>query len=123
MAEVTDDAKGLIAQHIHSVEQLEVLLLLRAAPEKEWTAVEVARALVSQPESAEQRLADLAGRELIVHGDDRYRYDASRPSDKAVNDLAEAWATRRTTVIGLVFSKPSDAVTSFSDAFRIRRRD
>jgi hypothetical protein len=123
LADVTDDARRLITEHIHSVEQLEVLLLLRAAPDKEWSAAEVARALVSQPDTAETRLADLARRRLLKRKDDTYRYAPVAKTDKAVGDLATAYATRRTTVIGLIFSKPSDAVTSFSDAFRLRRRD
>ena len=123
LAEVTDDARRLITEHIHSVEQLDVLLLLRAAPDKDWSAAEVARALVSQPDTAETRLADLAARKLLQHSGDGYRYSADAKTAKAVTELAEAYATRRTTVIGMIFSKPSDAVTSFSDAFRLRRRD
>ena len=123
MADVTDDAKRLIAAHIHSVEQLEVLLLLRAAPDKDWTAAEVARALVAQPDTALNRLDDLAGRRLVKRTGETFRYAPDDATARAVSQLAEAWATRRTTVIGLIFSKPSDAVTSFSDAFRLRRRD
>ena len=123
MAEVTDDARRLITEHIHSVEQLEVLLLLRAAPDKKWTATEVARALVTQPDTAEHRLGDLAARRLVSRNEAGYRYAPDPKTDKAVGDLAEAYATRRTKVIGLIFSKPSGAVTSLSDAFRLRRDD
>lgn len=123
MADVSDAAKRLIAAEIHSVEQLEVLLLVRAAPEKEWTAAEVSRALVTQVDTAEHRLNDLVARKLLKGTGDTYRYGPDSATDKAVGDLAQAYATRRTTVIGLIFSKPSDAVTSFSDAFRLRKRD
>lgn len=119
------EVERFIATHIESVEQLEVLLMLRAAPDKSWSAEEVARALVIQRESAGNRLADLHARGLLAssqEGDDRYRYDPVKGgTDRLVDGLAEAYARRRVTVITLIFSKPSDAVTSFSDAFRIRR--
>ena len=118
--EITDGARRLIAKHIHSVEQLEVLLLLRAAPDKEWTAAEVARALVAQPDTAVVRLDDLAERRLVRKRDDRYVY-APGEREHDVTELAECYASRRTAVIGLIFSKPSGAVTSFSDAFRFKK--
>lgn len=119
-AGITDGARRLIAEHIHSVEQLEVLLLLRATPEKAWSAAEVARALVSQADTAETRLIDLEQRGLISRGEDGWRYDPGR-REREVTQLAEAYGTRRVAVVGLIFSKPSDSVTSFSDAFRLRK--
>jgi hypothetical protein len=57
--------RRLIAQRIESVAQLEVLLLLRAAPEKAWSAEEVGRALVTRPDAAEGFLGHLVERELV----------------------------------------------------------
>lgn len=119
-AGITDGARRLIAEHIHSVEQLEVLLLLRAAPDKKWMSVEVARALVSQPDTVETRLTDLAQRKLIRRSDDGWCY-APGGREQEVSELAEAYNSRRVAVVGLIFSKPSDSVMSFSDAFRLRR--
>jgi hypothetical protein len=97
-------------------------LHVRAAPDKTWSPAEVARALVTQPDTAETRLSDLSARGLVKQDGDTYQYAPNSTTDKAVGELAEAYATRRTTVIALIFSKPSDAVTSFSDAFRLKRR-
>jgi hypothetical protein len=47
-----------IHEHIHSVEQLEVLLLLRENPERWWSPEEVSQALRTIPSSASQRLLD-----------------------------------------------------------------
>jgi predicted secreted protein len=121
--EIPPAARGLIDRHIHSVEQLEVLLLLRAAPDKTWTAAEVARALVTQVDSAGQRLADLEGRKLAKAHDDAFRYCADAAMDRAVGELAEAYATRRTRVVAMIFSKPGDAILGFSEAFRFRKGD
>jgi hypothetical protein len=119
---VPKDVERFISTDIESVEQLEVLLLLRAAPDKEWTAQEVARALVSNVDSATGWLARMADRGLLAELGGTYRY-APRTPDVAhtIDGLAESFAKYRVTVVGLIFSKPSERVRLFSDAFRIRR--
>jgi hypothetical protein len=120
---VPPPVRRFIASHIVSVAQLEVLLLLRAAADKEWTAGEVARALVTQPEAADGWLDDLTARGLATQRGGRYRYaPADAELDRSVDALAESYANYRVAVIGLIFSGPSDRVTRFADAFRIRRR-
>jgi hypothetical protein len=115
--------RRFIASHIVSVAQLEVLLLLRAAADKEWTAGEVARALVTQPEAAAGWLQDLHGRGLATESGDRYRYAPSGgEEERTVDALAESYAKYRVAVIGLIFGRPSEGVTRLADAFRIRRR-
>jgi hypothetical protein len=114
--------RRFIAAEIESVEQLEVLLLLRAAADKEWTANEVARALVTQVESARGWLERMVGAGLLSARDESYRYaPPTKEVDETIDGLAESYANYRVTVIGLIFSKPSERVTLFSDAFRIRR--
>jgi hypothetical protein len=115
--------RRFIASHIVSVAQLEVLLLLRAAADKEWTASEVARALVTQPEAAAGWLDDLAGRGLANENGGRYAYGPpDREVERTVDALAESYAKYRVAVIGLIFGRPSEGVTRLADAFRIRRR-
>jgi hypothetical protein len=115
--------RRFIASNIVSVAQLEVLLLLRAAADKEWTASEVARALVTQPEAAGGWLQDLYGRGLATESGGRYRYAASGGEvERTVDALAESYAKYRVAVIGLIFGRPSEGVTRLADAFRIRRK-
>jgi hypothetical protein len=121
--EISEPVRRVIAEHIHSAAQLEVLLLLRAVPDRKWSIQDVARAQVSVPEMAEQLLDDLCARGLVAAGGVPRRYSYAPPAAVApvLDDLAEAYATRRVTVVGLIFSKPSSAVTGLADAFRIRR--
>jgi hypothetical protein len=120
---VPGPVRRFIASHIVSVAQLEVLLLLRAAADKQWTAAEVARALVTQPEAAAGWLDDLTERGLASESAGRYRYvPADAQVDRTVDALAESYAKYRVAVIGLIFARPSDRLTEFADAFRIRRR-
>jgi hypothetical protein len=115
--------RRFIASHIVSVAQLEVLLLLRAAADKEWTADEVARALVTQRDAAEGWLENLRERGLARQEGGRYRYaPANRELDRTIDSLAESYANYRVAVISLIFARPSERITSFADAFRIRRK-
>jgi hypothetical protein len=115
--------RRFIASHIVSVAQLEVLLLLRAAGDKEWTVGEVARALVTQPEAAAGWLEDLRERGLAGHEGAGYRYaPADRELERTVDALAESYANYRVAVISLIFARPSEGVTRLADAFRIRRK-
>ncbi|HVM16978.1 MAG TPA: hypothetical protein VM290_05315 [Gaiellaceae bacterium] len=123
-AGIPQSVERLVAEHIHSVEQLEVLLLLRRTAGRSWTAGEVSDELVTQRDSVAERLEDLAARGFLSRedgGEPRYAYapgDAAR--DRDVDALADCYARRRVSVITLIFSKPSDTIRSFSDAFRLR---
>ena len=119
--EVTARAKDFIARHIHSVEQLEVLLLVRAAPDRDWTANDISRALVTARDTALVRLEDLEQRGLTQRSGEGWRYAAAGQVARAVDDVAAAYASRRFTVVELIFSKPSDQASVFADAFRVRR--
>jgi predicted transcriptional regulator len=126
MAKLPDAVRRFIAAHINSVEQLEVLLLLRADPAREWVPGEVSRELATAPDAAALRLADLEAHGLVRGRLDpvpRYRYGKlSRSKEADVAALADAYAKRRVAVITEIFAEPSPA-ESFSDAFRLRRDD
>ena len=95
--------KQLITEHVDSVMQLEVLLLLAGQggqPVRGWTATELAQQLRVDAAWVDTTLRSMAA---------------------TVNELAAAYADRRVTVIGLIFAKPTDKLRSFADAFRLRK--
>ncbi len=122
-----DEVRRLIVDHIESVEQLEILLLLYQQQGRTWTADEVARELRVAASSAGERLEELQRDAILSRVDGepgRYRYvPASSKLDEAVGGLATAYSERRVTVINLIFSKPVDKIRTFADAFRLRRDD
>lgn len=123
--EITVAVKDFIHQHINSVEQLEVLLLMLSRSDKEWSATEVSRELYIQPASAATRLADLQRSRLLQESPNipqSFRYAPSEASmDKAAREVASAYSVRRVGIINLILERPLDNVRVFSDAFRIRR--
>ena len=116
--------QGFLGAHIHSVEQLEVLLLLRAHAATEWSAHAVARELRIAESSAGGRLEDLCLRGLLTRGrdPDTLRYAApSGELGRAVDELAQLYPQRRVSIITFIFSRPNERLRSFADAFRLKR--
>jgi predicted DNA-binding transcriptional regulator len=113
-----------IEEHIHSVLQLEILLLLREHV-GEWTPARVASELRITEQSAELHLADLSLRGLIsVESATRsYVYAPRTPELSAVVDeLASCYANMRYTIINLIFAVPGDSARTLAEAFRFRRK-
>jgi hypothetical protein len=125
MSEFPEDIRRLLLESITSVDQLEVLLLLRAHPEREWDPEQVSRELYTRPAAAAMRLADLHALRLVDladRGKNLYRYRPGTPEQAGVVDrLAEVYKERRVAVITLIYSKPLSQVQSFADAFRLRK--
>jgi hypothetical protein len=120
----SEDVYRFLYHNIDSVEQLEVLLLLRRSPERGWTAEEVAQTLYSHPSSILHRLSSLAGRGLLRELEPATYQYAPRSAElhATVTRVAETYRERRVAVITLIASKPIENVRAFSDAFRIRRK-
>jgi hypothetical protein len=123
IAGLPDDVHRFLYQNIDSVEQLEVLLLLRRGLERGWTADEVARELYSHPSSILHRMASLSGRGLLRELEPACYQYAPRSTElhDTVTRVAETYRERRVAVITLIASKPIENVRAFSDAFRFRR--
>jgi predicted ArsR family transcriptional regulator len=124
---IAPNVSRLLAEHIDSVEQLEILLLVHGAPERAWSAAEVAEALYTHPDSAGRRLDALGASGLLVRDAADGRCWRYRPRTEklhaAVGDLAATYAERRVAVITLIASRPMDNVRAFSDAFRLRKKE
>lgn len=124
---VTEEVRRFIAAYIDSVELLEILLLLRSDPKREWSVDSISQELRSSPASVARRLTDLCERGLLQmreSGIPLYRYHPGTDRlDSAVKGLAQAYSECRARVIDLIFSKPIDTLRHFSDAFKFRKED
>jgi hypothetical protein len=122
-AEIPANVRGFLHDHVESVVQVEVLLLLHAEPARAFCGADVVAALRVEPSWAEAQLSNLCGRGILAEaGPGAYRF-APRSAEvaDAVAGLARAYADRRVTVIGLIYAKPSEPLRSFADAFRLRK--
>jgi hypothetical protein len=124
-ADISREVQSFIKEHITSIEQLEVLLLLQRDPGKQWTAEELSRTLYISVEAAAHRLNDFCAKGFCVTEEEpgpRYRYNPGIGHlDSVIRDLRTEYERRRVRVINLVFSNPNDQLRSFSDAFKFRK--
>jgi hypothetical protein len=125
MAELPDEVDRFIVQHVDTLEQLEILLLLRSNSAREFSADQVTAELRLGPATAPARLADQAGRGFLgARGEPpRYRYaPSSSEIGRQIDALAHCYSERRVAVITRIFSPRTDPIRSFADAFKLRRR-
>jgi len=117
--------RALIADHVHSITQLDLLLLLHAA-DRPLSPADVSRELRIPERLAEGQLLDFTAAGLAT-GDraspSAFRFDRHGRHGTAVAELARCVTERKRAVHDLILAGPSDDVQVFSDAFRFRRED
>jgi hypothetical protein len=119
--------KQFIEHHIESVPQLEALLLLRQAPQRQWSAADIAKELYIPENAAAPLLVDFARRGfaiLVPTAEASYTYLAKdKETDRLIDELASFYRDRRVAVVSLIYSKPLNKVQTFADAFRFGREN
>lgn len=119
------EIRKFIRDYISSIEALEILLFLHARPEKIFSLDEVFREIQSSPASVGQRLEELSARRLVARtGDGGFRFSpATSELGESVDRLKTCYAVWRVKVIEAVYSRESDGIQIFSDAFKIRKKE
>lgn len=125
-SELPSEVRQLIARHLASMEQVDVLLVLARAPERGQSAAEISRALrISEQGVAPRTFEELRAAGLIaMDGSNpaRYRYAPQSPADRAaVEMLALAYNERPVTLVRAIYARPTPE-QSFADAFRLRKK-
>jgi hypothetical protein len=124
MTAVSERLRTFLQQRLASLDQIEVVLLLRSDPARSWTATEVASALAMPPEPAAMRLFLLASAGLIAFEPSavpRYRFaSVDAETSSMLQELSEVFSTNRDAVMAAVES-PRDPIRSFSDAFKLKK--
>jgi hypothetical protein len=119
-----EHVRRLLAEHVDSIEMLESMLLLRRLRPAALTADELSTRLYTSPRSAAMRLDDLQSAGLATRAGEgaaaTYTYASdSGDLDRAIADLEQIYAQRRTSVINFIYARPSSRIRTFADAFRI----
>jgi hypothetical protein len=105
---------------IGSVCALELLILLRREPGREWRQEALVRELRSSSDAVAQALAHLSRSGLIVELSEGFRYQPSPPQlDDICRRLERQYAAKPVTVIRAIFEMPSEKLRIFANAFRI----
>lgn len=120
---IPTEVRDFISEHIASMEQIEVLLLLSGQPEKEWPVDAVVAHIQSGPASILAHLRAFCEQGLLVQKSNQvYQFSArTEKLAQAMRALATTYKERRIKVIELIYQKPADGVQSFADAFKLRK--
>jgi DNA-binding IclR family transcriptional regulator len=115
--------RALLTRHVASVLELDVLLAMRGS-DRPMAAGELARELRLNDSACAAALDKFATDGFLTRAEDAYTYDP-KPAKQAaaVNALADAYASRRVSVIRFIYRRPSEGVSAFADAFKLRRDD
>jgi hypothetical protein len=118
---------AFVADHIRSLEELQLFLALIQSPERWWDASTAARELGIDRVAAGRALDALAAHNLLdirITGDVRYQF---RPGTEALRAAAlateEAYRMNPLAVAQPVTTSGKRGLRDFADAFRIRRND
>jgi hypothetical protein len=124
LSNISEPLAAFLQQRLPSIEQVEIVLLLRSDRTRAWSAAEVAQALEMPPESAAMRLFLLASAGLILFeaaGMPKYRYAGSDEATEALLDeLSDQYQKDRAAVASAV-GAPPDPIRSFADAFKLKK--
>lgn len=119
--------RRFILRHIHTLEQLDILLLLLDSAPRAWPDFEIAASLRTTPESARTRLSRLVSDGLIAVTTDsspKYLYKPRTDAlDREARALSTCYRERRVAVITQIFSPAAGRAALFADAFRIKKGD
>lgn len=118
----------LIERRIHSIEELESILLLRSEPGRIWSSLDVSNSLRITEVSAQAALQELVRSDLAHPRGDDYQY-ASEYEDE-VGALATAYTQYRVEILVLISTQAMNrvrdgALRTFSEAFLLggRKKD
>jgi DNA-binding PadR family transcriptional regulator len=121
------EVRDLVIRQLHSMEEIEVLLLL-GAERAGLTAGEIRSRLRLAESDLPLPSLDLLQKNRLISvdetgGEPRYSYAVTDASvNRAVDLLRIAYNERPVTLVRLVYNRPS-AAQSFADAFRLGKED
>ncbi len=99
-------------------------MLILSSEDREWTPAEVYQQIQSSAASIQQRLAGLKEAGLLAEREGRYRF-APRDGEvrQVLRDLAQAYHERRVRIIEAIYARKHDAVQTFADAFKFKKKE
>lgn len=120
---IPSDVERFVTTFVDSVTQLEVLLLLRRSTPREWTPAQVASELRIDVTQATDHLTDFLHDSLIDTAphprEAAYRFRGGGEFDGTISELDRVYRERSVALITLIFSKPSQHLQLFADAFKL----
>lgn len=120
---IPKDVLLFIADHIRSVEQLEILCLLVETPDRAWSTSEIFRTIQSTEKSVLDGVQYFMDHGVVsqdAEGLFRFNPEAALLKESVLR-LVRTYRERRVTIIETIYKKPLFSVQDFAEAFRLRK--
>ena len=118
-----DELRDFLRHSLRSVWNIELLLLLSRQKSRSWPATDLVRELRASDLVVSQGMEGLQQAGLIIgEAGGTYRYSPVTPDlDRLVQQLERVYRERPSAVTKALFSAPSDKLSAFADAFRLKK--
>jgi hypothetical protein len=120
--DLDQEVSGFILNHVDSVEQLEILIMLRESAPRIWTIEEICHSLHSTKSSVELRVKGLCAKGFLECSATAAGYKKqSNESERIIQNVIDTYKHKKTRTIELIFSKPHPNLIGFANAFKLRK--
>ena len=121
-ADVPSDVRQFLVENIRSIEQLEILLLLRASSDRSWTAREVYQRVMTNETSVQESLGKLHDQRLVqVEDESDYRFVSSAETHDVLEKLASLYKEKPARIIYALYGPQRSELDAFAQAFKLRQ--
>jgi hypothetical protein len=118
------EVRRFLKEQIRSIEQLEILLLLRDGADRRWNPAEVYQHVRSSESSVAWTLENLTRHGLLAKSDGAellYQFSPKNEQLRRTTEtLAHLYAEKRVRIVEAIYSEYSE-VDEFAKAFRLRK--
>jgi hypothetical protein len=119
-----EDVVRFVHDWVDRIETLEVLVLLHSDPSREWTIPELSTHMRSSALASRIAIDRLVAMGAVAERPNGYAFHPKTADlDQHLSNLVACYREKRTAVVAAIFNRPSDAVRSFAEAFRIKKDD
>ncbi len=122
------EVSQFVEKHIRSLDLLEVLLLVSALPDREWSVDDVYNIVRTSPAVVAERLEYLTSAGIFSRTAQPlvYRYQPrTEELARAISSLSGTYKSSRHRIVEMIYApSPTDyALKEFTEAFRLKRKD
>ncbi len=120
---IPERVRAFLRATIKSVWALDLLVLMKNAPDRAWTVGALNDRLRASTTLVEEILKGFTREGLVTaNADDTYAYTpASAEMDAVAGELVRLYAERPVAIIKEILSAPNEKIHSFVDAFRLKK--
>lgn len=117
-----DNVREFMKNYINSVAILDLLIMIKNQPAREWTANDVSAEMRTNPSYAMLQLNQLVDAKVIEKSEKGFfRYKVDSPHHEVIEQLEEFYNLKKSSIINQIYSQPLDSLRDFANAFKIKK--